>query len=135
MFSKANISGFTLIELMIAVAIVGILASIAYPTYTDHVTRSNRTEGHRELVRIANLQEQHFIDNKSYTTDLKKLGLNASPFITENSHYSISAAVNGATFTLTAVPQGSQASRDACKNLSITHTGRKSASGTGSCWE
>ena len=52
--------GITLIELMIVIAILGILVSIAYPSYTQYVQRSNRSEGMNELVRIANMQEQFF---------------------------------------------------------------------------
>ena len=61
---KNNALGFTLIEVMITVAIIGILASVAYPSYVDFVTRSNRVEALQELTRFANLQEQYFIDHR-----------------------------------------------------------------------
>ena len=131
-----NRRGFTLIELLIVVSIIGILAAVAYPAYTDSVVRSNRSEGQRELLRIANLQEQYFTDNRTYTTDMTELGLDASPFITENKHYSISATVtNGGTqFTLKAAAKGSQATTDKlCPTLTITETGEKTPA-TG-CWE
>ena len=76
--------GFTLIEVMIVVAIIGILAAVAYPSYVDHLARSNRAEGQRELLRIANLQEQYFVESRVYTNDLTNLNLGASPFVTEH---------------------------------------------------
>lgn len=130
---KNNIAGFTLIELMITVAIIGILASIVYPSYVDSVTRSNRTEAQRELSRIANLQEQFYNDFRRYTNDMTELGLNADPFVTDLGHYSLDATINNATFTLTATPLGTQLSNDtACPALTISETGQKSPS---TCWE
>jgi len=135
--SNKNISlGFTLIELLVTIAIIGILASVAFPAFTDYVVRSNRTEGQRELIRIANLQEQYYTDSRVYTSVMTTLGLNASPFITENSHYSITATVNNVngTFTLTATAIGTQATRDgACGTMTVTDTGAKTP--TSSCWE
>lgn len=133
---KKSTIGFTLIEVMITVAIVGILAAIAYPSYTSYVAKSNRGEGQRELLRIANLQEQYYVDNRTYTSDLTKLGLDKSPFITEHGHYSIAATVpaGGATFTLTATAKGTQASADsACSPMKVTDTGEKTPDD--SCWE
>lgn len=133
--------GMTLMELLIAVAIMGILASVAYPSYVDYVVRSNRAEPQRELVRLASLQEQYFIDHRTYTTDMTKLGASASPYITESGKYSIagvigaSGGVSGVTFTLTATALGSQASSDSsCATLSINETGQKTATSS-SCWE
>jgi len=131
-----NRKGFTLIELLIAVAIVGILTSVAYPSYVEYVTRSNRTEGQRELLRVANLMEQSFLDYRTYSTDLTKLGL-ASPYITEpGKHYSISATSadkNG--FTIVATAQGIQASKDSgCLKMSVNEAGKKTATSS-DCWE
>ena len=93
--------GFTLIELMIVVAIVGILATVAYPSYLDYVVRSNRSEAPRELVRLANLQEQLFVDSRAYTADMSDLVGTSAVYETPNKHYKISATVVGSTFTLT----------------------------------
>jgi len=136
MLNKSFRLGFTLIELLVTVAIIGILASVAFPSFTDYVVRSNRTEGQRELVRIANLQEQYYADSRKYTSVLTQLGLDASPYITENGHYSISAVVNNVsgTFTLSAAALGTQASRDgACSPMTVTDTGKKTP--VSSCWE
>lgn len=126
--------GFTLVEMMITVAIIGILSSVAYPSYIDFVVRSNRAEGLRELVRIANLQEQHYVDNRSYTEAMTDLGLNADPFVTENGHYSIDATVVNDTFSLVATAQGNQALKDsACGTIAVTDTGKKTPASN--CWE
>lgn len=130
--------GFTLIELLTAVAIVGILATIAYPSYVDYVARSNRTEGQRELLRISNLMEQYFLDNRTYTSDLTKLGLpvSSTKYITEpNNYYAIEAKnVSGNGYTLEAAAQGVQATNDsACATLSVNQLGKKLP--ITDCWE
>ena len=128
------IQGFTLIELLIAVAIVSILAAIAFPSYTDFVTRSNRTEAQRELLRIANLQEQFYVDTRAYTADMTALGLGADPFITENSYYSIDATLGNGGFVLTATALEPQKSNDSsCETLSVSDTGKKLPASA--CWE
>jgi type IV pilus assembly protein PilE len=135
-----NIKGFTLIELMIAIAIVGILSAVAYPSYTDYVTRSNRSEAQRELLRLANLQEQLFVDSRSYTANMKELGMSADPFITESGLYSIDATVSGTdssktSFVLTATAKGTQANRDAeCLTFTVNELGKKSGK-SADCWE
>lgn len=132
-----EVQGFTLIELLIAVAIVGILGAVAYPSYINFVVESNRTEAQRELMRLANLQEQFFIDSRTYTADMTALGMPADPYVTESGEYSIDAVANASTFTLTAtaVTGGVQANKDTgCLTLSISETGAKTASGT-DCWE
>lgn len=125
--------GFNLIELLIAVAIVAILAAVVYPSYVGSVAESNRTEAQRELLRIANLQEQFYIDFRRYTNDMSDLGLGADPFITDQGNYSIDATINQSTFTLTATATGNQKTNDAsCQLLTVDETGQKSPS---TCWE
>lgn len=140
-------SGFTLIELMIVVAIIGFLAAIAYPSYTNYVTKGKRTVGQSILTQVANRQEQFFMDNKTYTTDLEALGYPASPMNVDSDGqpggsgevvYQVSVNSASATaYTLHAVPQGGHAARDTdCGTLTLTHTGVKGATGTSTanCW-
>uniref|UniRef100_Q0HS90 Methylation site containing protein n=1 Tax=Shewanella sp. (strain MR-7) TaxID=60481 RepID=Q0HS90_SHESR len=126
--------GFTLIEVMITVVIIGILASIAYPSYTNYITRSARSEGVAAVMRVANLQEQYYLDNRAYATDMTKLGLSANPFVTEHGHYSLASAVSSGTLTITATALGVQYSRDSvCKTITMTSAGAKGPSPE--CWK
>jgi type IV pilus assembly protein PilE len=129
-----KVKGFTLIELMITVAIVSILATVAYPSYNDFVIRSNRAEAPRELVRLANLQEQLFVDSRAYTTNISDLGVGSTAIYETPSHnYKISSSVVDNTFTLTADAQGTQKTKDTdCIKIEITDTGKKTPI---SCWE
>lgn len=128
--------GFTLLELLIAVAVVGILGAVAYPAYVDFVQSSNRTEAQRELLRLANLQEQYFVDHRVYTDDMKNLGAASDPFTTEHSWYSIDATLAnaGSTYKMTATAKGSQASDTHCAKFHINEIGQKTATST-DCWE
>jgi len=131
--------GFTLIELMITVAIIGILAAIAYPSYTSFVTQSNRSEGQRELLRFANLQEQYFVDYRTYSPILRPLGEttllgNEKQILTENGHYKIKIIeADASIFVLKANAQGSQKINDSvCSPLTINEAGEKGPPG---CWD
>ena len=72
--------GFTLIEMLITVVILGILAAITYPNYRDYVVRSQRDMAKSAILQFLDRQEQYFIDNKTYTADATDLGFAASPF-------------------------------------------------------
>jgi len=126
--------GFTLMELLITVAIVGILASVAYPSYNDFIVRNNRAEAPRELVRLANLQEQLFVDSRAYTANISELGVGSTAvWETPSGLYKISSVVVNSTFTLTATAQGTQATNDAdCSAITLTDTGKKAPL---NCWE
>lgn len=138
--------GFTLIELVIVVAIVGILSSIALPMYRDYVIRSNRTEAKTALAAVALAQERYYSANNTYSTTLASLGTVmgvASSGLTENGYYniSISAASPTVGYTLSATPQSKAGqSSDNCKTLTLTNTGLKNVSGATSgytaanCW-
>lgn len=96
--------GFSLIELMITIAIIAILASVTYPSYQQYVIRSNRSEMQQFLLDIANREEEYLLNNRLYTTNLSDLSLSlparlqslySAPTITKTDsppRYSISAA-------------------------------------------
>ena len=141
-------SGFTLIEAMITLVILGILAAMVYPTYRDYVVRTHRDLAKSAMLQVLDRQEQFFIDNKTYANTVTALGFADNPFAIDNTGKSVAATAGNRVytigladatatgFTIRAVPQLRQATEDTeCGTLSVTNQGIKSASGTGSrCW-
>lgn len=74
-----NLRGFTLIELMISVAIVGVLVAIAYPSYTNSLIKGNRANAKSFLLEVAQKQQQFLLDNRAYGTDAEIKALLAEP--------------------------------------------------------
>ena len=90
-----KLRGFTLIELMITVAVIGIIASIAIPQYNNYVRRSDRADAIAPMARIMEAQERYYADNVTYTTDLKELGYSSTSLTTKQERYVISAQACG----------------------------------------
>ncbi len=132
---RSQIAGFTLIELMITVAIVGILAAIAYPSYQDSVRKSWRANGASCLMELAQRMERRFTGSSSYAGNaLPPSGCTTEGDMAAHYGFSFTANPTATAFTLQAVPVGSQAS-DTCGTLTITQTGLKGSDGTVSdCW-
>jgi type IV pilus assembly protein PilE len=135
-------SGVTLVELMIAVAIVGILAAIAYPSYRAQVLRSARTDAKAELLEVSQELEKCFTRFGTYNNPLcvvaGGLGGNGRP--SEQRKYQISLVAGSLTvdaYRLQAVPQGGQAQDTACMTLTLDQAGRRDRTGDGpvaACW-
>lgn len=135
--------GFTLIELMIVVLIIGVLAAIAWPQYTQYVLDSNRSTCAAKLVELSNHMERYFTENQSYrdssnnppaVTDF--LSSASCPPDSSNPAYTLSiAAASDTEYTLTATAQGRQTNDD-CGNLTLDETGDKGATGgtVNQCW-
>lgn len=123
--------GFTLIEMMIVVAVIGILAAVAYPSYLDQVRKGRRAEAQAALLNIGAKQQQNLLDVRSYRSTLDDLNV-ALPATVQQT-YTVTLVVGTGTvpsFTATAAPLGAQAS-DTCGSLSLTEKGTKSPA---NCW-
>jgi len=139
--------GFTLIELMVTVAIVAILAAIALPSYLNHVRQANRAAAQGYMLEISNLQQRYLLDARTYATassatDFATLNWPPAPS-TVAPNYTVTTAPKTSTtppgFTVTATPISTspQANDTTCGILTIDETGTKTASGTGgvsACW-
>lgn len=120
--------GFTLIELMIVVAVLGILAAIAVPAYQKHVTKSRRSDAITQLLQGQLKQEQLWLTKspRAYSNQISELGF------TNNSYYqySIKSSSNN-SYTLQATAQNSQLRDSDCTTLTIDHSNNKTPP---DCW-
>jgi len=131
--------GFSLMELMIVVAVIGILAGIAYPNYSEYVKRGNRSEGQAFLNDVSARQERYFAQNNAYITsnnDVAKLALK-NGLVSETGKYQLvlSSSNNDGGYTLTANQQFNDTK---CGNLTLNARGVRGRTGSdmsiADCW-
>ena len=140
---KTNIkskNGFTLIELMIVVAIMGILAAVAYPSYRQHVIKSNRVDAEKNLLELTQWMERFYTENGRYDQDtgatavtIDSLPFKKSPKEGSTTFYNMTfvivtpatASPAATTYTLRATPAGTQADDAACGAISLNHASVK----------
>ena len=127
-------NGFTLIELMITLVVIGILAAVAYPSYTQYTVRGSRQAAQGELVQLANLQEKIYLNSNTYAVSVTAAyngtsagGLGKTSGLTEDGKYTITVSPSdtpGQVFTLSATPvsTGPQANDGA---ITLSSTGAK----------
>jgi len=123
---QATLRGFSLIELMITVAIVALLAAIAVPSYNNSVRKAKRMDAKIALLDMASRQERFFSTNNTYTTAAANLGYTTLPASVPGSgtttyEISVSLATAGA-YSLLATPKGDQL-KDSCGSYSINQLG------------
>lgn len=130
---RSRMRGVTLLELMAVVAIIGILAAIAVPSYRGYVMRAQRTDAMSALLRIAAAQEKFYLQNNQYADGLDDLGIPG----TENGWYDVvinnTNVTRDFTVTATAASGGAQANDSHCASFSLTSTGVKTATNA-DCW-
>lgn len=121
--------GFTIIEIIIVVAIIGVIAAIAVPSYDKYVVRTNRTAVQTEMVRLSQELQRYQVANRNSFTgaDSKIKGVRNTSFPEGSAHYTINIQIvdNGRTWTLTATPSSAKQRGDG--NVVLNSRGQK-------CW-
>ena len=133
--ARTRSRGFTLIELVITIAIVGVLVAVALPTYRDHMRKSRRAEAQAYMMAVAGRQQQFLIDSRAYAATLGTINIPMPASVT--AAYNVTLFVAGGpppTFVLTAAPKaGTDQVYERCGTLTVDQTGAKTAS-LSSCW-
>lgn len=130
-------SGFTLIEVMIVLAIVGILSAIAYPSYQSHIVSTRRSTATGCLSEVAQQMERRFTASLSYNSTTTLPIANCTTDLT--GFYALSFSTgepNASTYKIQAIPQGAQ-TRDVCGTLTLDQKGVKGVGGSTlkNCWK
>ena len=140
MLLKSTVYGFTLIELMITVAIMGIIAAIAYPSYTSFIMQGRRADAIESLMALAVAEEKHYMQYKTYTTSVSSLASTSSDYYTLVSVAGPTGDI-GTSFLISATAKSgtSQASDDECAVFTINsrneRLAKNSSSGSSAdCW-
>ena len=148
--AKRNASGFTLVELMVVLAIAAILLAIAVPTYQNQARKSRRTEAKTALLDFASREERYLSTNNAYSNAAANLGYSALPTVVGSGYYqlsvpapvaSTSTAPASFTATATAVIGKGQDKDTSCYSFTVDSTGKQTslnslgADSSGICWQ
>lgn len=129
---KSRRRGFTLIELMITVAIIAILAAIAYPSYQDQVRKGRRADAKSVMLDLTQQLERRYTTDRDYTNLTAVCGQSVPSPTTGTARYQVSTVCTPSAYTVTATPQDTQAS-DACGTMTINTIGTRTPATLG-CW-
>ena len=145
---RLSSAGFSLIEVMIVLVIIGVLMLVAVPGYQESMKKSRRADGMRDLIELTARQERFYAQYSRYTDDIdSKDGLNLERTTSAEGHYNLEVEVCAdeicedeeqfcACYILNAIPIGIQEEDTDCATLSVNSKGQRSASGTlgSACW-
>jgi type IV pilus assembly protein PilE len=134
--TRRGSGGFTLIELMITVAIVGILAAVAYPSYADYVRKGKRATAQAALMDIASRQQTYLLDRRAYTDSLSTLGFTVPAEIANDYTFAFpgfDAAASPPAFTASATPSTALQAKGE-QTLTVNSAGARTPTATQGYW-
>lgn len=133
---RRKMHGVTLMELMIVVVVLGILTTIAYPSYRQYVAKAKRNEAKAALLQIATRQESFYLQNNTYTTDMTNLGFGAANNVpTSTGTYIVNVtAADANTFAANAAYQNADDEASKCVSFTIDGQGSKGSTPYADCW-
>lgn len=140
---KVRQQGYTMLELLMVIAILGILAAIAIPSYQDSTRRANRADAQITLSRLSTLQERYYFRTNQYAGDFSDLlsGLadNTTSITSDEGYYTVALTATNSSWSMTATATGSQVNDTDCNKLTLTNLGRKTSldsdgGATTECW-
>ena len=145
MQARSRIMGFTLIELLIVVAVVGILAAVAFPSYQEYTRESRRADASVALMGLAGAMERHYTVNGTYvgaaSGGVPNVYSSTSPIDGSVVYYNLTVnPLTATTYTLNAAKTGGQ-SNDKCGTLTLTQDGTRGVTGADAgitasdCWK
>lgn len=124
-------TGFSLIELLVAIVIVGIVAAIAIPSYNNYFIRGSRSAAQGELMELASIEEKIFLNSNAYSSSITAAydgtstgGLGKTSGLTTDGKYALSITATSQTYTLTATPVSGK-SQVGDGNISISENGQR----------
>lgn len=128
--------GITLMELMIVLVIVGIMATLAYPSYREFAARAKRNEAKSALLQIATMQERFYLQNNTYTTDMTSLGFPvAGNYTTDSGTYRVNVtAADANNFAANALYLNADNEAGKCGTFQIDGRGAKTSAPLVDCW-
>jgi type IV pilus assembly protein PilE len=128
-------AGFVLLEILVVIAIIGLLLTLMLPSYQKHILQSYRLEASAELLKLANQQQLLFAEQGRYTEDLAELGYPQTSYLTESGRYLISAKLTDDGFQVFADVAGAQQADIDCQQFQLAHTGIKTSEPETGCWQ
>lgn len=134
MGQAAVTKGFVLIEIMVVIAIAGLLLSIVLPGYQQHVLNSYRLEASGELLKLANQQQLLLAEQARYTGDLTELGYPTSSYLSDSGRFVISAQLTAEGYLLLAEATGAQLADVKCIQFLLDQYGVKESKPSPDCW-
>lgn len=129
--------GFSLLEMLLVIVLLGILGTIAYPAYQQYVLRTYRAEAVTTLLTIANRQEQLLADHGEYSSELVRLGLPTGESSSGRYRLQVKLYANNQAYSLLMTAQGPQLQDSQCQQFSLNQLGQRNngLAEPMSCWE